>query len=93
MTIQKLTPPKSRIISISSGNGYTLCVTADGKAISWGMLTYGGEDIIPDTKGKKFSSVSAGVSISLAIMDDGSVVGWGNPSFLGDIPPSLQKPI
>lgn len=87
----------SNIVSVSSGGGFTLALSADGKVYGWGWNTHGetgrgtstNPEVLPATV-KLISdnsdlsdivAISAGYNFSLALTKDGKVYAWGDNSY------------
>ncbi|MGO1623021.1 RCC1 domain-containing protein, partial [Flaviflexus sp.] len=85
-------PGLGNIKQISAGYDYTVALSQDGTAYSWGANSYGqlGDGTLTDSAdprlvdqpaGVKFTDVSAGLNHVLALGSDGKVYAWGDNTF------------
>ena len=94
LTDDQLTPvtvnlPAGRTaVSISAGDEHTCAILDDGRAVCWGLGSYGmlgNDDVTIQTNPvyvtmsseRTFTGISAGANHSCALLDNGSAVCWG----------------
>ena len=82
------TPLAGKVVSVSSGAGFTCALDADGVPFCWGINPNGQ---LSPPNGEKFSAISSGWVHTCALRSDGSAVCWGNDYSGESSPPAGER--